>query len=303
MADPTPEALKRLGELVTARRRDDLGIRQDQLAYGPSTTTMTQIETGEKKVSDLSYRRLEQSLGWAEGDCLRVLAGEDPIVVVPKPPHRLDPRRDFFRGPPRDFDAEMAAVPVVKVDTSPLAELLLARRTEPEERSPEQWALIHAADERRDREAAAVRRATDEAPLIELVADGQDLAAMKADEDVSAYVRKVESYVVGRIGIERLTETLDGRAMQRTLNRAVQSGVLDAFMEEIDRLRGLGVEGRELQRRVSEWLDGALSSDDGESGSAADDVDAAASEVVAELDVDGVDDDGKKFGRPGAGSV
>ncbi len=258
MTDSAKEALLRLAGLVTERRWEQLGFRQDQLAYGPSTTTMTQIEAGEP-VSDLSYRKLEQSLGWQEGTCKSILAGGDPAVVVKKPPHRLDPKRDLFKGgPPRDLGAELAAIPVTQVDTSPLAEFLLARRTSPEERTSEQWAAIHAADERRQRQATAARRSDAERPFIELVWDGQRLAALKNDGDVDAYVREVESAVVGMVGIDRLNDALDARLGEWMLIRANKAGLLREFMDEVDRLRDAGVDDRDINGLMAAKLEELL---------------------------------------------
>ncbi|MDX1874415.1 hypothetical protein SBI67_20025 [Mycolicibacterium sp. 120266] len=252
------EALLRLAGLVTERRWVQLGFRQDQLAYGPSTTTMTQIEAG-VPVSDLSYRKLDQSLGWQEGTCKSILAGGDPAVVVRQPPQRLDPKRDLFGGgQPRDFEAELAAIPVTKVDTSPLAELLLAKRTSPAERTSEQWAVIRAADERRQRQAAAAQRFDAERPFIELVWDGQRLAALKNDADVDAYVREVESAVVGMVGIDRLNDALDARLSEWMLIRANKAGVLREFMDEVDRLRESGVDDRDINALLAVKLDELL---------------------------------------------
>lgn len=272
MTDPSPEALKRLGELVTARRRDDLGLRQDQLAYGPSTTTMTQIETGEKRVSDLSYRRLDQSLGWADGTCIRVLAGEDPVVVVAKPPHRLDPRRDLQRGPitpeqeaSSDFieqellDARRrSAAGDAAGNKSRLVRFFEARSTPPEERTDDQWDVIRDAEDRRARAAAAERRAIAEQPLIDLVDDGQLLAYAKNDEDVTVYVRKVESYVVGVMGLDRLSAGLSWRSQERTMSRAVSGGVVEEFTDLIGRLLAEGIEGPEMVRRAESGLEELL---------------------------------------------
>lgn len=257
------EALLRLADLVTERRWEQLGFRQDQLAYGPSTTTMTQIEAGEA-VSDLSYRKLDQSLGWQEGTCKSILAGGDPTVVVKRPPHRLDPKRDFFRGgQPRDFEAEPATISVTKVDTSPLAKLLLAKRNSPAERTPEQWALIRAADERRKRQGAAAHRSAAERPFIELVWDGQRLAALKNDADVDAYVREVESAVVGMVGMDRLNEALDARLSEWMLIRANKAGVLREFMDEVDHLRESGVDDRDISALLAVKLDELLSPSQG----------------------------------------
>lgn len=48
-------------------------------------------------------------------------------------------------------------------------------------------------------------------PLVDLVHAGLQLAASKADPDVASYIRKVESVVVGIMGIDRLNSGLDER--------------------------------------------------------------------------------------------
>lgn len=217
------DGYKALATYVAQRRRE-LGIRQDQLAYGPSTTTMTQIESGER-VSDLSYRKLDRSMGWRAGSALAaVTSGEEPVVEVAEPAHKLDPARD-----------------------------LGARRGRPEATWPA--GRIPAAGH--DRADIAWRTGADR-PLIDVVWSGRQLAADKQDPDVGAYVRQVEAAVVGVIGVDRLADGLDGITQQELITRAVKGGVLEEFISDIERRRAAGVEGRELQNQVEKRLDELL---------------------------------------------
>lgn len=100
---------------------------------------------------------------------------------------------------------------------------------------------------------------TDEhAPLVDLVIDGQTLAASKDDPDVSAYVRRVEAAVVGVVGIERVTYALDTRNWTQTIRRATELGVLDEFMDEEDRIDQAGIIGRDRVRHLSIALEDIL---------------------------------------------
>lgn len=145
MSDGTKEGLLRLAGLVTDRRWKQLGLRQDQLAHGPSTTTMTQVEAGEP-VSGLSYRKLEHSLGWQPGSCNAVLAGGDPVIEVEKPPYRIDPHRDLVR--PRRSNPTGDPQRVKLPDLTPIDLLLLAMDTAPDDRTEAQWDLLHVAADR-----------------------------------------------------------------------------------------------------------------------------------------------------------
>ncbi|SKG76090.1 hypothetical protein [Mycobacteroides abscessus] len=105
-----------------------------------------------------------------------------------------------------------------------------------------------------DRELAGDKHA----PLIELVVEGQALAAAKDDPDVSAYVRRVEAAVVGVVGIERVTHALDTRTWSQTIRRATELGVLDEFMNEEDRIDQAGLTGRDRVRHLSIALEDIL---------------------------------------------
>lgn len=92
---------------------------------------------------------------------------------------------------------------------------------------------------------------------------GRELAERKSDSDLNAYVRRVESVVVLIMGIDDLTSALELRGERRTIARATDAGVLDEFLDEVDRLRVAGIEGRELMRRLESWLDATISSREG----------------------------------------
>lgn len=120
------------------------------------------------------------------------------------------------------------------------------------------------------------------APLVDLVIDGQALAITKGDPDVSAYVRRVESAVVGVVGIERVTHTLDTRTWAQTIRRATELGVLDEFMDEEARIDQAGITGRDRVRHLSIALEDILAR---RSISANEPSEAAAAIVAKSLDV------------------
>lgn len=136
-------------------------------------------------------------------------------------------------------------------------------RGKPEaDRTDEERAWLAASAAERNRLAHLAEWSEAEEPLVELVDAGRLLAFRTDDPEVRAYVRRVEAAVVGIMGIDRLTSALDGRATERTIIRATKAGVLNQFMDEVDRLREAGIEGRELMLRVEGWLDAALTSND-----------------------------------------
>ncbi|WP_236747166.1 hypothetical protein [Mycobacteroides abscessus] len=86
------QARLRLGQIVESRRKW-LGYRQDNMPNGPSSTTMSAIENGQE-VSELSYRRLEKSLGWAKHSVRKIFEGAEPepLDVDPAPSEPAPPR-------------------------------------------------------------------------------------------------------------------------------------------------------------------------------------------------------------------
>lgn len=306
MNETQPENLVRLGDLVLNRRVDELQIRQEQLAYGPSTSTMTKIEHEHVRVSALSYRKLEKSIGWGQGSCARVLAGGDPEVVNPSPPYRML-REDLFpsrgdgpeTGPDDDGFYQPPEIPIPATGAGTrLGRYLETKNVPVAERSIEQHLFMSEYEGEIRRRAQGAERLAREEPLVDLVDLGQALAAHKNDEEVSDYVRRVESAVVGVMGVHRLTDALHWRAQERTIARANMEGLLDQLIVELDRIRQTGVDGRELQRRLDVWLDAALtqnvggaSSDDPEPGATGLQVDGVAAAGISELEVDSSDDD------------
>lgn len=85
---PSAEALRRLGEIVLRRRRDELRISQLAVGQrgGPSTSTLTKIEAGlPPEPSIATLRKLDAALGWTDGSSYRVLrGGGEPEVAEPR---------------------------------------------------------------------------------------------------------------------------------------------------------------------------------------------------------------------------
>jgi hypothetical protein len=78
-------ALDRLAALVQKRRTElRLGIEPAAKVGGISKDTWKRVEAGQK-VWDRSYAGIDEALQWATGSCLRILAGDDPIVSEPIP--------------------------------------------------------------------------------------------------------------------------------------------------------------------------------------------------------------------------
>lgn len=76
-------ALDRLATLVQNRRTElRLGIEPAAKLGGISKDTWKRVEAGQK-VWDRSYAGIDEALQWAPGSCLRILAGDDPIVSEP----------------------------------------------------------------------------------------------------------------------------------------------------------------------------------------------------------------------------
>lgn len=99
--------LKRFGEIVKARR-EDLGLRQDQLVErrGPSTTTMTKVENGNPPPpSAVTLRKLDTSLGWEPGSAQKTLDGGNP---TPRSPDAGETPRKF-RLPTSSFVGDIPA--------------------------------------------------------------------------------------------------------------------------------------------------------------------------------------------------
>jgi hypothetical protein len=80
----TPD-LERLAVLVQKRRTElRLGIEPAAKLGGISKDTWKRVEASQK-VWDRSYAGIDEALQWAAGSCLRVLAGDDPIISEPLP--------------------------------------------------------------------------------------------------------------------------------------------------------------------------------------------------------------------------
>jgi hypothetical protein len=78
----TPD-LDRLATLVQKRRTElRLGIEPAAKLGGISKDTWKRVEASQK-VWDRSYAGIDEALQWATGSCLRVLAGDDPIISEP----------------------------------------------------------------------------------------------------------------------------------------------------------------------------------------------------------------------------
>lgn len=91
--DATADALRRLGELVTARRTKlRLSVRAAGRLAGSTNTTWQRVEDG-KSVRDLTYAAVEYVLRWDAGSCKAVLAGGEPTVIDDNPPQEA-PRQD-----------------------------------------------------------------------------------------------------------------------------------------------------------------------------------------------------------------
>ncbi|OCB15128.1 helix-turn-helix domain-containing protein [Mycobacterium intracellulare] len=276
------ESLRKVGKLAAARRRE---LQMDQAGLARTADvdpkTVRAFERGERWPRERSRTRIEAALQWSAGSLERIKAGDIPFPI------RLD--REFFQSqnpdPAADRVIEEALAesdrryaersPAVEKPLPPLSTVRpfhggidglrwhMRIRQKPEhERTSEEREWIAASNAERNRLAHVAERSEAEEPLVELVDSGRILAAHKDDYDVSAYVRKVEAAVVGIMGIDRLTAALDGRATERTIIRATKAEVLDQFMDEVDRLRDAGIEGRELMRRVGSWLDAALTPND-----------------------------------------
>ncbi|AMS02784.1 immunity repressor [Gordonia phage Yeezy] len=81
MTDSSSPDLERFGRIVKARR-EQLGLNQDDLPNGPSTTTLTKIENGTPPPPVRgTLRKLDLSLQWSEGSAAHVLAGGRPTPL------------------------------------------------------------------------------------------------------------------------------------------------------------------------------------------------------------------------------
>ncbi|MGK5730236.1 helix-turn-helix domain-containing protein [Streptomyces sp. URMC 124] len=80
---PTPTALKRLGDRVTARRAQ-LNLPKAAVAEQAGLTAKTyyKIENGEW-VRETTYAKVEPVLQWAHGSCLAILGGAEPVIAEP----------------------------------------------------------------------------------------------------------------------------------------------------------------------------------------------------------------------------
>ncbi|WP_286212825.1 hypothetical protein [Mycolicibacterium mageritense] len=265
----------RLGMLIKLRM-EEVGATPEDVEQrgGPKPTKLRElVNLRATALRDSLKPGLEKAIKWQPGSINEVLRGGEPTPMTanyyPEPfdVEAFRARAAANRDPDADRMIEDALVDAerrrLKEDArrggTPSVLRWLAIHGKPEsERTPEERAFLQARINERNRLAELAQRSAAEAPLIDLVVDGQTLAELKNDSDVSGYVRQVESVVVGLVGIERLTDALDGRAMERTIRRAVEGGVLDPFIDELDRLKSSGVEGRELLRRLSLAVDDLL---------------------------------------------
>jgi transcriptional regulator with XRE-family HTH domain len=99
MTDTRPD-LARFGAIVKARR-EELGLRQDQLSDrgGPSTTTLTKVENASGVPADVTIRKLDVALRWQPGSARRTLHGGEPEVV---------PANVSYEAP--EFDEQSTAI-------------------------------------------------------------------------------------------------------------------------------------------------------------------------------------------------
>lgn len=178
----------RLGRIVRAARgaRSQQDIRENG---GPSDETLSKIEQGNYKPTrsvQSTLEKLDKGFGWAPGSAHAVLAGGDPRPAVTSD----------------DLD-----------DESVRLRIQLAHLRNQAAHSGDQtaeWDIQKRLDVIGLQRAQLERQARHD-PLVELVVDGHQLAVQKADIDVSAYVRKVESAVVGVMGLEALTTAVSTR--------------------------------------------------------------------------------------------
>ncbi|MBX9919122.1 MAG: hypothetical protein K2Y33_04715 [Mycolicibacterium frederiksbergense] len=256
----------RLGDLIKTRMAvRDLTADDIEAAKGPKPTKLREILNGRARTIRSSLKQnLERAIDWEPGSIDRVLAGDEPIARMT--------RADMQR-PPGPLTAKEAADEQFIEDalaqaenahaqrrlrekggTSQLRRWMEIQKIPEEDRTPEQRDYLQSRITERNRLAHLARQSAAEKPLIDLVIDGQNLASAQNNEMVSAYVRQVESAVVGLLGFERVTDALDGHQMEQTLIRAHESGLLEPFMREIDQLRAAGVVDRELLHRGTEAL-------------------------------------------------
>lgn len=242
-----------VGELVAAiRQTRQLSPTELARRAEVDVKTVRSLENGTRWPQDVTRVKLERVLGLGPGVIGEFLASEQARIRA-----WGFLRSGELRGtwePPADGSS------TTKVDASGLARLLQIKAKPIEDRTPEEQAFVMASDARRDQLAAASRRAAEEEPLVDLVEAGQLLLQQISDNRVQSFVRKVESYVVGEVGIDRLTTALDARATEKMVVRANERGMLEDFVHQVDRLRAAGIEGPELMRRAGAWLDVALAS-------------------------------------------
>lgn len=110
-----PTDLDRLARHVK-QRREELGLRQDQLKDrgGPSTTTLSKIENATDTPAPVTLRKLDDSLDWERGSAARTLRGGDPTPTRRSGilPPRVQPTRRRHSASPHDASST-AAVDVV----------------------------------------------------------------------------------------------------------------------------------------------------------------------------------------------
>lgn len=138
--------LEEVGALAAARRRE-LNMDRAALARtaGVDPKTLRAFEEGERWPRDQSRTRIESALKWPAGILEKLRRGE-------KFPVRVDVEYLRRPRPPRDLEAELAQVPVMRLpELTPTDLLILARDTPPEDRTEQQWDLLHEAEERLNR--------------------------------------------------------------------------------------------------------------------------------------------------------
>ncbi|MFC8065416.1 helix-turn-helix domain-containing protein [Streptomyces sp. NPDC057293] len=92
----------RLGKLVYERRVHlGLGVEPAAKLAGMSKDTWKKIEAGRSDVHATSYTKVERALQWAPNSCLRVLEGQEPVVVeasaVPDAAMAVIPKEELAR--------------------------------------------------------------------------------------------------------------------------------------------------------------------------------------------------------------
>lgn len=82
--DRDPYARRRLAVYIENRRIErTLSVRAAAELAGVARNTWTGIEDASRKTADSNYAGIERALLWAPGSILRILNGEEPILIKP----------------------------------------------------------------------------------------------------------------------------------------------------------------------------------------------------------------------------